>query len=493
MSTQDALPAQGGNRSIGVQGAKGAVAGLLGQLGKLAINMLSLVVLARLLAPGDFGLIAMVVALVGVADLLRDMGLSTAAIRAPSLSRQQRSNLWWVNTGIGAACTAVILALSPLIAWFYNEPRLVSLTAALSVMYLLGGMTTQYSADLVRRMRFGHQAVASLASAAIAFAVALYGALSGWGHWALAVQQVLGAGIFLALSAIMAGWLPRRYQRAVPMREFFQFGFPLFGSQVLTYASGNLDMILVGRSFGSSSLGFYSRGMQLVRMPINQVRSPLNNAALSTLSKVKPDRAKYANYVAKAQLIMLYPIAILTTFIAATAPDIVPFILGPGWTPVAAFVTIFAVGDMISSLAAAGGWLYLAEGKSAALLRYTVFSSLLRISFFIIALPFGIHAVASVYCIAPVILWPISLWYCNRATGHATLPLFISSLRVFLSTGAAFSLAYGTGSWLGEPGLHRFGITVASYLLALLLCAIFPKFRADITEVTHTAKAVLKR
>lgn len=391
--------------------------GMAGQFGKLAVNLLSMVVLARLIGAEDYGLIAMVVSLVGgVADLIRDMGgLSAAAVRSPSLSLQQRTNLWWINTFLGGACMVAVCALAPLIAWFYGEPKVTLLAMAMSMLFAFGGMTTQYSADLMRRLKFGRQAAASVSAAMVAFLAALGTAMLGWGgYWSLALQQILGALLTLVFFAIAAGWLPGgRFRRGAGTREFFRFGMPLFGTQILTYYSGNIDSILVGRMFGSASLGFYSRGIQVVRMPMNQIRSPLSNVALSTLSKVREDRERYAGFVATAQLAVLYPTAILSTGLAATSQDVIPIVLGGGWGPVAAFVTLFALGDMVSSLSSAGGWLYLSEGKSGALLRYTVISAVVRITLFVGAAFIGIHAVAAVYPVASLLLWPFSLWYCN--------------------------------------------------------------------------------
>ncbi len=308
---------------------------MAGQFGKLAVNLLSMVVLARLIGAEDYGLIAMVVSLVGgVADLIRDMGgLSAAAVRSPSLSLQQRTNLWWINTFLGGACMVAVCALAPLIAWFYGEPKVTLLAMAMSMLFAFGGMTTQYSADLMRRLKFGRQAAASVSAAMVAFLAALGTAMLGWGgYWSLALQQILGALLTLVFFAIAAGWLPGgRFRRGAGTREFFRFGMPLFGTQILTYYSGNIDSILVGRMFGSASLGFYSRGIQVVRMPMNQIRSPLSNVALSTLSKVREDRERYAGFVATAQLAVLYPTAILSTGLAATSQDVIPIVLGGGW------------------------------------------------------------------------------------------------------------------------------------------------------------------
>ena len=113
-----------------------------------------MVVLARLLTPSDFGLVAMVTAVIGVAQLIRDFGLSLAAVRAPTLSREERDNLFWANFLMGLGCTIVIIVATPLIVAIYGQPRLTPIVLSLSIVFTFSGITTQYRANLSRELRF---------------------------------------------------------------------------------------------------------------------------------------------------------------------------------------------------------------------------------------------------------------------------------------------------------------------------------------------------
>ncbi|HHW4673437.1 MAG TPA: oligosaccharide flippase family protein, partial [Xylella fastidiosa subsp. pauca] len=149
-------------RSLASRAVGGAVVTMLGQGARVVIQFSIIVLLARLLNPHDYGLMAMVTAIVGVADILRDFGLSSAAIQAKQITNAQRDNLFWINSGIGSALSLVVFVAAQLIADFYREPALVTITQVLAINFLLNGMATQYRANLSREMRFGQLALSDI-------------------------------------------------------------------------------------------------------------------------------------------------------------------------------------------------------------------------------------------------------------------------------------------------------------------------------------------
>ncbi|MCV2395814.1 oligosaccharide flippase family protein [Actinotalea sp. M2MS4P-6] len=188
--------------------ARGAMITLTGQGARMALQILSVAVLARLLAPEDYGLLAMVTVIVGVGEIFRDFGLSSAAIQAPDLSKAQRSNLFWINAGIGVLLAGIVIASSGLIATLYGRDELATLAKVLSVTFVFNGLATQYRADLVRGLRFAWTAAAELAAPAVALVTAVLAALAGWGYWALVAQNVAQSLTLLIGYVIGGRWLP---------------------------------------------------------------------------------------------------------------------------------------------------------------------------------------------------------------------------------------------------------------------------------------------
>lgn len=482
------------SRGLGPASIRGAIHGASGQSLKLLINLTSLVVLARLLTPSDYGLVAMVAAIVGIAELLRDMGLSTAAIQASTLNKAQRSNLWWLNTLLGTLAAGAVAVSAPAIAAFYGDSRLIPITWALSANLALAGATTQFRVDYVRSMRYGQLATIEVLAGILALVGAIYTALAGWGYWALVTQQLLNGILTLIVLCIGAGWLPGPYRRSEPVRPYLSFGLPVFASNILTYASQNLDSLLVGRFFGDSTLGHYNRGQQLVRMPMNQLRSPLNTVALRTLSQVHGSPDVYLRFVKKAQLAVIYPVGFAATLLAASADSVVPIVLGPGWDQVAMLVTFFVLGDAISTLASAGGWIYLSSGRSAALMRYTFLSTAVRIALILMALPFGLFAVASVYVVAAILLWPISLHLCGRAARMNTRPLLEASAIAFGYFVILFVVSFSSTLLLDFMPLPQlFTVSAIHICTAAVLALLIPRVRRDLRTVTDLLQSAFSR
>lgn len=491
-------PADGqapGSRGLGRVAARGASVALSGQGVLFVLQMVSVVVLARLLTATDYGLMGMVLAAIGIGHLLRDVGLSSAAVQAKNLSRPQRDNLFWLNSGVGAALMLVAWVAGPLLAAFYNRPEVTGIVWALSPTFLLSGLATQFRASLVRRLQFGRIAWGEIGGAVIGLAAALWSALAGGGYWALVLQQLVGGAVSFLLFAILAGWLPHWYSGKAPMKPLFSFGLPLFGSQILTYVTSNLDSVVMGRFFGAIPLGSYNRAIQVVRIPMNQMRGPLGSLALSVLAKVQDDDRRFMRFVARGQLVMAYPLLLAAGTLAAVAPQVVDVVLGQRWHEVAGFVRLVAVGEGLVTLSAVGGWIYTSRGHGRQLMRYTMFSAAVKITLLFAGSTFGPIGIAVAFAIAPVLLWPISLWWVGRVAKLRTGILISSSYRYVALVSAASVLTWYVAE-LATPVLGApltLGLAALTQIAAMASFSAFPVIRRDYRELFATVRMALNR
>lgn len=479
--------------SLGTSAARNALLGSSGQIVKLIINMASLVVLSRILTPEDYGLTALAFAIIGVAELVRDLGLSTASLQASSLSNKERNNLWWANTLLGFGCTLICCVVAPLIAYYFADQRLVLIIISMSFVFTFSGMATQYRCDLIRKLQYGRVASWEVFSSLLALLSAIFIAVAGGGYWALVAQQLISNSLTLGGLAYFAHWLPKRYDRKTSIRKFFSFGMPLFGSSILTYASGNLDTILIGSHYGNNILGSYNRAIQMVRMPMNQLRNPIGNVALSTLSKVRADPPRYARMILQAQALFLYPIVGIALWITICAPDIILILLGDKWASSISLVMLLALADAVTSLSSVAGWVYLSENKSSALFKLTIFNTLLRISLFLAAIPYGVNAIASVYILTGLIMWPLTFIHCQAVSKFNTKPMFWVSVRVFLTLGGAALGAWWAGSFLTQINqiLHLLMTSLIYLGLFVLFVVLIPSARREVREVISMGQRII--
>lgn len=477
-----------GNPTVGLgkRAARGAFVTLGAQGGKTLIQVASVIVLARILAPHDYGLIAMVTTIIGIGELLRDFGLSSAAIQAPSLSKEQRNNLFWINTGIGFALAIIVYFFGgQLLSLVYHQQELVPIAHALCLIFVFNGLSTQYRADLVRRLKFKQLALADVLAPLIALVIAIAAALLGFGFWALVLQQLTQALIQLLINSISAGWIPGRPRRHVPLGSFIRFGWNLVASQLVGYISNNADSFTIGVRFGTSSLGLYSRSFQLLMMPLNQVRIPLTTVALPVLSRLHHDNRRFADYIAKGQLALGYTIVVGLGLVVAASQPITVIFLGEKWLSVAPILALLAVAGIFQILAFVGYWVYVSRGLTGDLFRYTLVSSTIKVVCIVAGSQWGVIGVAAGYAIAPAISWPISLWWLSRHTDLPTRRLYAGAFRilslVLVSGSAAAGAVWLLVGWGSFAQLG--GAMVATIVVVGVAALVVPPIRRDIASV----------
>ncbi|WP_104087799.1 MULTISPECIES: lipopolysaccharide biosynthesis protein [unclassified Cryobacterium] len=480
---------------LGARAMRGATVVLGGQAGKAIIQLASVVVLARLLSPSDYGLIAMVITVVGVGELLRDFGLSSAAIQAPSLSREQRDNLWWVNVGLGIALAGLVCAGSDVLAAAYGQSSIGPIAQALSLTFVINGCATQYRADLVRQLRFVRISAIDVVAPAVALTLAIGAALLGWHYWAIVVQQLAQAGVTLILLVLSARWIPGRPRRDAPIGGFLHYGWNMVAAQLVGYLSNNVDNLLIGLRFGPVALGTYSRAFQLLMTGVNQVRLPLTTVALPILSRLSDDTVRFGDWLCRGQLMLGYTLVAALAVVASAAEPITAVFLGPQWAAAAPILRLLAIAGIFQSLAFVGYWVYLSRALTADLFRFSLLGAFIKITCVVVGSTGGVVGIALGYAIAPAIEWPISLWWLSRRTSIPTRQLFGGASRVLaiasIATPIAWFVVEWGSSWPAVPQvLAAFITVVATYALAGLLV---PRIRRDLAGVIDAMRLVRGR
>lgn len=474
---------------LGRSAARNAALTLGGQGGRFLLQLASVVVLSRLLTETDYGLVGMVWAIIGVGHILKDFGLGSAAIQARSLSRGQRDNLFWLNAAAGLLLCCVAMASAPVISGFYGRGDLVPLVWGLAPTLLLSGMTTQYRSDLTRRLKLGRVALAEISSTVLGLGAGITGAIWGLGPNALVAQQLVGGVCALVFFVVLAGWLPRLYRRSEAMRPLFKFGLPIFGSQMLTYAVNNADSVLIGKFFGPVPVGLYNRSLQLVRVPMNQLRGPLDTLSLSVLSRLHDDDAKFMQFVQRGQLVMIYPLLAAAGGLIAAAPAVVDLALGPRWAETAVFIQLLALGEGMTSVAAVGGWIYASRGLATQLMKFTAFSAVVRMGLMLAGAAFGPIGVAGGFALGHMLLWPVSLWWIGRLSGLDTSPLIASALRVMVVCAFPSLMTWGTVAAFSDlSSMLLVPLAVGVHLAGFLALYTFRPVRNDYRAILGTIK-----
>lgn len=471
--------------------ARAGVQAISGTAGRMVIQVLNLVVLARLLAPAEFGVYAMAMTVVGFASLFRDLGLSTAAVQADTLSSQVRSNLWWINTLIGGFLAVVTAAVAPLAARFYGQPDVAVMLWLMAPTLLLAGATAQYTATLMRSMRFGVIAAAETTGAILGLILAVTLAASGAGIWALAVPQVAAGVLVLAVAARAAGWAPGLPHRGHGTRRLFRFGASVFAAQTLTYVHKNADAVLLGRLHGADVTGLYNRATQMTRMPISMLAGPFSQVALASMAPHQNDAAELLRLARKGQVLLALPILTTAGFLIAAADPIVTLALGPGWDAAVPFVRIIAASEALALMASVGGWIITAKGLPRLLIRLSMISTVVKLTAVGVGTIWGPHGIVAGVLLSQLILWPTSLTLAGRFTGLRTGILIAHSYVFVGAIGASCAAGWfaGTAATAFGPVVQVLAAGAGMLGLLAVVFVVLPVFRTAVTEFVGTVRS----
>jgi O-antigen/teichoic acid export membrane protein len=446
---------------------------------RFVLQIGSLVILARLLTPHDFGVVAMVTTITGIAAILRDFGLS--AIQATKLSDAERSNLFWMNVAVGVSCGLALVATAPLIQRLYGQSGLTPIVYALSTVFVISGVNTQFGAELARELRFKALAFADISAQACGIVAAISLALLNAGYWAIVAQQIVVALMTLTLNASACRWRPGRYKRSVSITRFFKFSGGVLGVQLISYLTMNIDNVAIGAYWGANALGLYSRAYQLLMTPLNQINAPLTRVVLPVLSRVQNNQKLFERYVHRAQLVACYVTATVFTVCAALAVPLTAVLFGPKWNGVAPIFALLAIGGVFRSIAQISYWIYLARDKTVAQLRLYLVIRPIMIAIILAGLPWGAEGVAAACSVAYFLYWVASLWHVSRRAHVRAAPLFQTAAHAVLLLCVPCGLAAWLATLFVGPAILQLVVGVLLAGLALLVsAAVFPSVREDL-------------
>lgn len=419
---------------------RGGTVTLAAQGIQFALGLGSTVVLARLLAPEDFGLVAMVTALTGFVAMFKDAGLSLATVQRAEIDHAQVSTLFWINVAASVALMLVLAALAPAIAWFYGRPGLVYVTLAIAATFVLGGLTPQHAALLKRQMRFTALAAKEITAMACGMVVGVTLAWLGARHWALVAMGATSSLVAAVMVWGLTGWVPGLPRRGTGVRPMLVFGGNLTAAKFVNHFSRHADNILIGWYWGAGALGLYHKAYALMALPISKIFEPLGDVTVPALSRLQDDPARFRQYYLKAvnsvAWMTMPPVALL----AAAAGPIILLVLGPQWEGAIPIFQILAAASVLRPIYSSARWIFYSTGNGGGLLRLRCTLAPLFFGCFVLGLPYGPAGVAAAYTAGFLLAFPFVLRYAFRGTS-----LTLTGLAAALGCPAAMAAGIAAG------------------------------------------------
>jgi PST family polysaccharide transporter len=475
-------------RSLGSVAARGAATTIAGQLARIGIQVTGLILLTRLLSVEDYGVLAMVTVVIGIGEVFRDFGLTTAAVQAATLDNKQRANLFWLNTGIGLVLAVIGFALAPVLGFVYGDDRLPEVMQLLSLTFLINGLSAQYRADLNRKLRFAALATVDVVSAGAGLALAIVMALADYGYWALVAQQLTIAGLGLILVVALGRWLPGGIYRNAPIGSFVRYGWNLVVAQLVTYVGRNADTAIIGARLGAAPLGLYNRAFQFILLPLNQINAPASKVAVPVLSRLRDDKERFDQFILHGQTVLLHVLVAAFAFACAQATPIILLLLDEEWAPLIPIFQVLTIAGVARAASYPTYWVALSKGLTGVSMRLALVSTPILVASTFVGSYWGVLGVAIATSAATFALWPIGLLMYGHYSDAPVMRLFINGVQALVGYGVCGVLSFlAVLPFTGLIYIAQIGIGLVAFVVAIVLVSvIWPQFRRAIVAVVNS-------
>ena len=484
---------------------------------KLVIGIAATAILARLVTPADFGLLAMVTPLLALVDSLSNLGLETATVQQQNLSHRQTNDAFWLSLKFNLLVISLMVAMGPVLAWFYGQKGLSAITFAMAVGAFSICLSFQHQALLKRQMRFNLLMTIEVVAIAIATLCAILAAWQGLGYWALVLQIVVMQVVQGVAYWLTCDWRPSWHDRSKqPQNRFkkrsddrleenadhsistmFSYGANLTGFRFLTRIGMQTDRILVGYISGATALGFYDVAYRWAYFPFIQIYSPLFDVVISSLSRAYAEPLTYRRYC-HWSLMSLFALCLpALAFLYVTAKDILLILLGEQWLSAIPLFRLLLIAMFVGTMYRVTKWLYISSGQTQRQLRWAFIHTPVMIASVAIGARSGAHGIAMGYMLGMCVLTYPSVAYCLQG-----LPLTMADFLATVWPAATASILSAAVLSISVPLLSAIAtnsflkLCIEAVFFGIIYCAIWfflPGGRQSTTKMIANIKQLSRK
>jgi O-antigen/teichoic acid export membrane protein len=435
------------------------------------VQMLSTVILARLLMPSDFGVVTMVTTFSLLLSSFGQNGYNEAIIQRSELTNSLASNLFWINVTAGFFMMVAFAAAGSLLARFYSDARVTNVAIAIAPTIFISNSCIVHLSLLKRAMRFSVTSANEIFAGAFSVIVMIALAWIGKGYWAL-VGGALARSLMQATGAfLLCRWIPSLPSSTNGTRNVASFATHVYGRFSINYFARNADNLLVGWRFGSVSLGFYKKAYDLFVLPANQLLAPIADVVLATLSRLDYRTDQYRRYLLNGLSILAFVGMGIGGCLTLEGKDFIRLLLGPKWTVAGQIFTYFGPGIGIMMIYSQNGLMHLSIGRADRWLRWIVVEFMVTGSLFLAGLRFGPAGIALAWTISFWILTVPAFWYAGRPIDFSVIPI-IGAVWRYVASAAVAGCFWAAIMHTAPPALRAPGL-IGALVRISINCSMF--------------------
>lgn len=367
---------------------------LMERSGTQGMQFIVQIVLARLLMPEDYGIIALVTIFITIANVFVQSGFNTALIQKKDADEVDFSSVLYLSLCVAGLLYVFLFFVSPSIAGFYREPQLVPVLRVLSIILFFGALNSVQNAFVARNMMFKKLFFSSLGAILVSGTIGIVAAYAGLGVWALVAQQLANS---LSISVILwftVKWRPILAFSIEKVKRLFSYGSKLLASSLIDTLYRDLRSLIIGRVYNPTMLGFYNRGKQFPAVIVNNINGSIQSVMLPALSLHQDDRKRVKDMVRRSIVTSSFIIFPMMMGLAVVAEPVVEIVLTDKWLPAVPFLQIYCMSYALWPIHTANLQAINALGRSDVFLKLEIIKKAVGLVILGISIPFGIYAMA---------------------------------------------------------------------------------------------------
>lgn len=463
--------------SLKKQAVKGAVWTYAQQFGTQLISFVVSIFLARILLPEEFGLIGMIAIFMGIGNTLFDGGMTSSLIRSDNLEKSDYSTVFIFNLCVSIAVYCIIFLSAPLIADFYRQPDLTSITRIYSLSFVFSAFGSVQNTMLTKAMNFKKQALLTVPPLLAGCVVALIMANQGYGVWSLVGMTLVNTFVLSCILWITSSWKPSLLFSKEKFKLHFNYGYKLTLSSILDIIFTNIYQIVIGRFFSASVVGYYTRANQLMMMPIGNVSNALNKVAFPLFAELQNEEDRLRSAYKKIMLLVLYIISPIIVLMMVLAEPLTVFLFTAKWIPMVPLFQIICLSGLLYPLHLYNLLILQVKGRSDLFLKLEVIKKVLLSIVIFTSFYFGLYGLLWGQLVFSVLVLFINTYYAGSMINYSMKQQLRDMIPLFLLAGFVGMCVYVLDHYVLYTFLNIVRLIISSILGGVLYFSISYVFK----------------
>lgn len=455
------------------------------KIGSMLMQMVVSIVVARLLMPEDFGVLAILTFFTALMAVVVDSGFSQTLIRKTEPTESDYKSVFLFNVVTSLVLYAVMTALSPAIAAYYNLPVISKIAPVLFLLLPVNALTVIQNTIFARQFRFATLSRINFASATIAGVAAITMAWCGFGVWSLVAQRLAQVTVKAVLLWWRGDWRCKGRFDFSALRAMSGFSFRLMGTDIISYLYNNIAQLFIGKMHSATTLGYYNQAQKLKELPVTSVVQSFQSVTYPALAKVKGDKQKFADSYLRVLAITAAVIAPVMVGMVAVADDMFMLMLGQRWMPTVPYFKILSLAGLFYPISMIAYNVLKVAGDGGVILRLEIIKKAIMTIILVLAIPHSVTAIAWGMVVMAVVELMLNALYSLRFAELKAFDLVYTLLPIAMLTTAMYFAVRVVGYYTADFGLFarfmlQIVVGVATYLLGALIFRM--KFLKDILQ-----------